>query len=81
MTLVQVLRGFARGVKDADPTFRLLPCALQVSGDSGAATATAWSYAHANVVAVDSSPPALPAPVRPTQCPALDSNFPAQCLA
>ncbi|KXZ55117.1 hypothetical protein GPECTOR_3g27 [Gonium pectorale] len=24
-----LLRGFARGVKDADPTFRLLPCALQ----------------------------------------------------
>ena len=26
----QILRGFARGIKDADPTFRLLPCALQV---------------------------------------------------
>ncbi|GLC70243.1 hypothetical protein PLESTF_000947600 [Pleodorina starrii] len=27
----QLLRGFARGVKDADPTFRVLPCALQAS--------------------------------------------------
>ncbi|GFR48118.1 hypothetical protein Agub_g9945 [Astrephomene gubernaculifera] len=36
----EVLRGFARGIKDADPTFRLLTCALQADnplaeGDSG----------------------------------------------
>ncbi|GIL99515.1 hypothetical protein Vretimale_4644, partial [Volvox reticuliferus] len=30
-----VIRGFARGVKDADPTFRLLPCALQADNPYG----------------------------------------------
>ncbi|GLI60353.1 hypothetical protein VaNZ11_002475 [Volvox africanus] len=40
-TYAAMLRGFARGVKDADPTFRLLPCALQAGnpfaedGDNG----------------------------------------------